>query len=119
MNKRWMITGAMITLMLCVCADRALASTRTTTIYITGMTCAACAISVEQALKNTEGVENVIVSFESGDAVVKYDDKKVTAAQLRRIVNGIGYRATAKPPKRGRGAKPKASACCNGVSCDT
>ena len=119
MSRRRMIAGAVMTLVLSVCADVALAGTRTATIYVTGMTCAGCVISIEQALKNTEGVEDVRVSFERGEAVVKYDDRKVTAARLREVINGIGYSATAKPPKRGRGGKPKASACCDAVSCDT
>jgi mercuric transport protein len=114
-----MIVGAMTALVLAVCADAALAATRTTTIYVTGMTCGGCAISIEQVLKNTEGVEEVRVSYERGEAVVKYDDRKVTAARLREAINGIGYSATAKPPKKGRGTKPKAPACCGAESCDT
>ena len=106
MSKRRVIAGAMTALLLAVCADAASAATRTTTIYVAGMTCAGCAISIEQVLKNTEGVEEVRVSFEHGEAVVKYDDRKVTAARLREGVNGIGYRATVRPPKKGRGAKP-------------
>ena len=93
------------------------AATRTTTIYVTGMTCGGCAISIEQVLKNTEGVEDARVSFERGVAVVKYDDRKVTAAKLREIISGIGYRATARPAKKGRGSKPNAAACCGGESC--
>ncbi len=118
MSKRRMIAGVVTALLLVVCADAALAATRTTTIYVTGMTCAGCAISIEQVLKNTERVEEVRVSFERGEAVVKYDDRKVTAARLREAVNGIGYRATARPPKKGRAAKPKAPACCGAESCD-
>ena len=119
MSIRRMITGALTALVLAVCADAAMAATRTTTIYVTGMTCAGCAISIEQVLKNTDGVEEARVSFERGEAVVKYDDRKVTAARLREAINGIGYRATAKPPKKVRGAKPKAPACCGAESCET
>jgi periplasmic mercuric ion binding protein len=119
MSKRWMIGGVVTALLLAVCADAASAATRTTTIYVTGMTCAGCAISIEQVLKNTEGVEDVRVSYERGEAVVKYDDRKVTAARLREAINGIGYRATARPVRKGRGVKPKAPACCGAESCDT
>ena len=120
MSKRRMISGAVMALVLVVCADAALVATRTTTIYVHGMTCGGCAISVEQALRNTEGVEDARVSFERGEAVVKYDDRKVTAAKLREVVTGIGYGAMAKPTKRGsKYSKPKASRCCNAVSCDT
>lgn len=119
MSKRRVIVGAVTALVLAVCSGATLAATRTTTIYVTGMTCAGCAISIEQVLKNTEGVEDVRVSFERGEAVVKYDDRKVTAARLREAVNGIGYRATARPVRKGRGGKQKAPACCGAQSCDT
>ena len=118
MGKRRMIVGAVTAIVLAVCADAVLAAIRTSTIYVAGMTCAGCAISVEQLLKNTEGVEKVRVSSERGEAVVRYDDRKVTAARLREAVNGIGYRATARPPKKGRGVKQKAPACCGAQSCD-
>ena len=96
-----------------------LAATRTTTIYVAGGTCGGCAISIAQVLKNTEGVEDVSVSFERGHVVVKYDDRKVTASKLRAVVKSIGFRASAKPFKNVRGLKPKDSACCNSESCDT
>ena len=118
MSKRRMLAAAVTALVQIVCVDAAPAATRTTTIFVTGMTCAGCAISVEQLLKNTEGVEKVRVSSERGEAVVRYDDRKVTAARLREAVNGIGYRATARPPKKGRGVKQKAPACCGAQSCD-
>ena len=119
MGKRRMIVGAVTAIVLAVCADAVLAAIRTSTIYVAGMTCAGCAISIEQVLKNIEGVEDVRVSFERGEAVVKYDDRKVTSARLREAINGIGYRATARPAKKGRVAKPKAPACCGAESCDT
>lgn len=43
-------------------ADVVLPATRITKIYISGMTCGGCAISVEQVLENTEGVEDARVS---------------------------------------------------------
>ena len=49
------------------------------------------------------------MSYERGEAWVKYDDRKVTVAHLREIVNGTGFKAagiiTARPKKRG-GRKP-------------
>ncbi|HYJ89058.1 MAG TPA: heavy metal-associated domain-containing protein [Pyrinomonadaceae bacterium] len=95
------------------------AATRTTTIYVSGMTCGGCAISIEQVLKNTEGVEDVRVNFERGQAVVKYDDRKVTASKLRALVKNIGFRASSKPSKKVRALKAKDSVCCNADSCET
>ncbi len=100
MNRKLFIVAAAFVLSMSGVVS---AATRTTTIYVTGMTCGGCAISIEQALKNTEGVEDVRVSYERGEAVVKYDDRKVTAVKLREVINGIGFRATVKPFKKGRG----------------
>jgi len=110
------ICAAAIVLSMSIVAS---AATRTTTIYVDGMTCGGCAISIEQVLKNTEGVEDVRVNFERGQAVVKYDDRKVTASKLRAVVKRIGFRASSKPSKKVRGLKAKDSACCNAESCDT
>lgn len=115
-NNRLFIGAAVIVLSMSIMA---LATTRTTTIYVNGMTCGGCAISIEQILKNTEGVEDVRVNFERGQAVVKYDDRKVTAGKLRAVVKSIGFRASAKPLKNVRGLKAKDSVCCNAESCDT
>lgn len=51
LRERWgWRVGTLGALVLALCADAALAATRTTTIYVTGMT---CAISIKQVLKNT------------------------------------------------------------------
>jgi copper chaperone CopZ len=44
-------------------------------------------------LLRTEGVEGASVSFEKGEARVKYDDRKVSVARLREIINGTGFKA--------------------------
>lgn len=115
-RRRLFIGAAVIMLFMSLTS---LAATRTTTIYVAGMTCGGCAISIEQVLKNTEGVEDVSVSFERGQAVVKYNDRKLTALKLRAVVKSIGFRASAKPPKNVRGLKAKDSSCRNSESCDT
>lgn len=119
MTKKLLIGGSVLALALSA-GGTVRAVTRTVTIYIRGMTCEACAIAIEQELKNTEGVAEVQVSYERGEAHVKYDDQKVTAARLREVINGAGYLATAKPSKRkGRAQRPKSNTCCNVLSCET
>jgi len=44
-------------------------------------------------LKRTEGVEDASVSYEKGEARIRYDDQKVTVARLREVINGTGFRA--------------------------
>jgi copper chaperone CopZ len=52
-----------------------------------------CSASVTKALKATEGVEKVEVSAEKGEAVIQYDDQKVSEAKLRDVINGTGFKA--------------------------
>ena len=52
-----------------------------------------CTGSVEKALKATPGVEKVEVSLDRKEAVVEYDDAKVTEAKLREVINSTGFKA--------------------------
>ena len=71
----------------------ALAATKTTTFRVEGMKCNMCSSSVAKALKATDGVEKVEVNHEKGEAVIQYDDQKVTEAKLREVINGTGFKA--------------------------
>ena len=52
-----------------------------------------CSASITKALKATVGVEKVEVSFEKGEAVIEFDDQKVTEAKLREVINATGFKA--------------------------
>ncbi len=70
----------------------AFATTKTTTIRVTGMKCGQCSSSVAKALKATAGVQEAEVSSEKGEAVITFDDEKVTEAKLREVINGTGFK---------------------------
>ena len=72
------------------------AATKTVTLAVPGMTCAACPITVKTALAKVAGVEKTDVSFERREAVVTYDDAKTTAAALTNATAGAGYPSTVK-----------------------
>ena len=72
------------------------AATRTVTLAVPGMTCAACPISVKTALAKVAGVEKTDVSFERREAVVTYDDARTTVAALTQATAGAGYPSTVK-----------------------
>jgi copper chaperone CopZ len=72
---------------------KASATVRTVTIQVKGMTCDACATTVEKALKETVGVLDAHVSYKKSEAWVKYDDEKVTPSKLREVINGTGFKA--------------------------
>lgn len=72
------------------------AATKTVTLAVPGMTCAACPITVKTALAKVAGVERTDVSFEKREAVVTYDDAKTTVAALTKATAGAGYPSTVK-----------------------
>ena len=77
----------------------AAAFTKTVTIKVEGMKCSKCSASVTKKLKATEGVEDVQVSSETGEAVIKYDDQKLTEAKLREVINSTGFKTVEQPAK--------------------
>ena len=95
MKKQFACAIAMA-LMLALSAISLSAATKKSTIKIDGMKCSKCSGSVAKALKATEGVESVEISVEKKEAVIQYDDEKVTEAKLREVINSTGF--TAQPP---------------------
>ena len=64
---------------------------------IKGMTCTGCEHSVNAALNNSEGVLEASSSYESGIALVKFDQSKVSVEQLATAVEeATGYKVTGK-----------------------
>ena len=70
------------------------AATKTVTLGVKGWTCGSCAASTRIALKKLEGVEDVRTDNQKKEAVVRYDDTKVTPAKLIEAIERIGYSAT-------------------------
>jgi copper chaperone CopZ len=75
----------------------AAAFTKTVTIKVEGMKCEKCSSSVTKALKATDGVEDAQVSSEKGEAVIKYDDQKLSETKLREVINSTGFKAVEQP----------------------
>jgi mercuric ion binding protein len=103
-----------LVLMLSLAAVSASAATKTATIRVEGMHCKMCSASVAKALKATAGVEKVEVSFEKGEAVVQYDDQKVTEAKLREVINGTGFKVV---EEKSAASKSADSDCCAADCC--
>lgn len=99
MQRKQVIAFTVFTLVLALGAISVSAATKTARIKVEGMHCKNCSASVTKALKATAGVETVEVSFETGEAVVQYDDQKVTEAKLREVINSTGFKA--EEPKSG------------------
>ena len=70
-------------------------SMNSTTIRIEGMHCDGCAQRVQRVLEREPGVREAAVTFEAGEARVKYDEEAVTIDQLRSAIERAGYTAIA------------------------
>ncbi len=64
----------------------------TTTLKIQGMTCNHCVMRVAKALKATAGVQDAQVDLQKGQAVVTYDDARVSLDKLSFAVVEAGYK---------------------------
>ena len=62
------------------------------TLKIQGMTCNHCVMRVAKALKAVPGVQDAQVDLQKGEAVVSYDETKVTMEQLSFAVVEAGYK---------------------------
>ena len=96
MKARLTSFAAACALALALGAVSAFAATRTVTIRVKGMRCGNCSSSVAKALKATQGVQEAQVSSEKGEAVVTFDDEKVTEAQLREVIDATGFKSEAE-----------------------
>ncbi len=72
------------------------AGAKTVTLAVSGMTCAACPITVKKALSKVDGVEKVEVSYENKEALVTYDDTKISTEALTKATEGAGYPSEVK-----------------------
>jgi len=64
----------------------------TSTLKIQGMTCNHCVMRVAKALKAVPGVQDAQVDLKKSEAVVTYDEAKVTADKFPSAVVDAGYK---------------------------
>ncbi|MFC4801826.1 heavy metal translocating P-type ATPase [Neobacillus sp. GCM10023253] len=62
-----------------------------TTLQITGMTCAACAIRIEKGLKKMEGVKDANVNLALEKSTIKYDPEVVSDQDFQKKIQSLGY----------------------------
>ena len=63
------------------------------TFDIRGMTCGGCVGSVKRALQKVDGVSNVEVSLNPGQAIVNADASLASSAQILAAITKLGYHA--------------------------
>lgn len=62
------------------------------TLKIQGMTCNHCVMRVQKALKAVAGVQDAQVDLQKAEAVVSFDESKVTREKLAFAVVEAGYK---------------------------
>ena len=72
------------------------AATKTAAFDVSGWTCGSCAAATRIALKKLDGVEDVKTDHEKKEALVTYDDSKVTTDRMVGAIARLGYKATLK-----------------------
>jgi P-type Cu+ transporter len=58
---------------------------------VSGMTCAACARTIERTLAKTPGVERASVNLATNTATVEYDSRRVKANDFVAAIENLGY----------------------------
>ncbi|MDE2056613.1 MAG: mercury resistance system periplasmic binding protein MerP [Betaproteobacteria bacterium] len=91
MKETFVILIALVTF-----SASAWAATKTVTLEVPGMFCAACPITVKKALSKVAGVQKVEVSLEKREAVVTFDDAKTSADALTKATANAGYPSNVK-----------------------
>jgi len=81
-------------LTLAMLAVPAVAAMKTVTLFVPGMNCATCPITVKKALGKVEGVTKTEVNLEKRAAVVTFDDARTNLEALTRATGDAGYPST-------------------------
>ncbi|SNS34678.1 Cu2+-exporting ATPase [Belliella buryatensis] len=60
-------------------------------IPVDGMSCAACAVSIENTLKNSPGVKSATVNYANHAAIIEWEDLEISIEDLKKAVQSSGY----------------------------
>ncbi|MGT2636369.1 heavy metal translocating P-type ATPase [Streptococcus ratti] len=65
---------------------------------IDGMTCASCALTVENAVRKLDNVDSAVVNLTTEKMTVDYDPAKISEAEIEKAVADAGYGASVFDP---------------------
>ena len=103
-----LIVGVIVVLAL---AAPSWALTRTVTLDVSGMTCAACPITVKKALEKVPGVSKIEARYEKKQVLVTFDDAKTNTDALMKATTDAGYPSKVEEQARGGMCDPSLSWC--------
>jgi len=72
------------------------------TIKVSGMTCVACANSIEKALQKKDGITEAVVNFAAEKVVVQYDSTKINRREMVTVIEDLGYGVLAEESIEGQ-----------------
>lgn len=62
-------------------------------VQIEGMTCTGCEEHVKSEINKLDGITNLAVSYENGNAIVDFDSQKTGIGKITEAINKTGYQA--------------------------
>jgi mercuric ion binding protein len=71
---------------------------QTITLKLQNMTCALCPMTIKKALQEVEGVQQVIVDFDTKTAAITFDSKKTDSDALIKATTNAGYPSAIDAP---------------------
>jgi len=66
---------------------------------IDGMSCATCAMTIENKLKTLDGIITAKVSYATSDAAISYDDSKIDVYEIKAVIDNLGYKVVSSNTK--------------------
>jgi copper chaperone CopZ len=77
------------------CATSAVADANSAVlkVRISSMDCAACALNIQSVLRKESGVQHAQVSFDTKEAVVRYDATRISPEKLIAVIDQTGFKA--------------------------
>lgn len=60
---------------------------------LSGLHCSSCALNIEGALEDSEGIKNASVNYAKSVLEVEYDDTSLPSGKIQEIVKQTGYGA--------------------------
>lgn len=61
------------------------------TLAIKGMHCTSCALTIDGALEDSEGIISAETSYAQSKVKVQFDPTKITLAKIKKIIAAEGY----------------------------
>lgn len=66
-------------------------ATETVALKLSGLHCTSCSLNIDGTLEDTPGVIQSSTSYAKSQATIEFDPQKVTAAELKKVIETLGY----------------------------